>query len=228
MFGGTQAVAIFRTAWGADATWLAIKGGTPAASHGHMDVGSFVYEAHGRRWIEDLGSENYNLPDYFGSKRWTYFRLQNRSHNTLEIAGQLQNARSKPCPLIDSTLTGESLTAAFDLSAAYAGAAAKVVRRSRFDARSGVVRIEDEITAPTGAVCWRVFTDAAAEVKDDQVILSKAGRQITLRRLGPAGTWSVSDAAPPTPAENPNKGFRSITLTVPPAAQISLAVEIRP
>ena len=228
VFGGTQAVALFRTAWDADACWLAIKGGTPAASHGHMDVGSFVYDAHGSRWIHDLGSENYNLPDYFGGKRWTYFRLQNRSHNTLEIAGQLQNGHSKPCPLVDSTLTGDAFTAAFDLTDAYAGAAAKVVRRARFDARSGVVRIEDEITAPTGAVCWRVFTDAAAELRDDQVILRKAGHQITLRRISAAGTWSLGDATPPTPEENPNKGFRAVTLTVPAAAQLSLVVEIRP
>lgn len=228
VFGGDQAVAMFRTGWDADATWLAIKGGTPTTNHSHMDVGSFVYDSHGIRWLHDLGSDNYNMPDYFGNKRWTYFRLQNRSHNTLEIAGQLQNARSKPCPIIDSTLTGNPLAAAFDLSDAYAGAAAKVVRRARFDSRSGTVRIEDEITAPTGVVVWRAFTDAAAEVHDDQVILRKNGQQLSLRRIGGAGTWSLADAKPPTATENPNKGFRAVVLTVPQAAKISLVVEIRP
>ena len=121
VFHGEQAMAMFRSGWDAQAAWFAIKGGTPAASHGHMDVGSFAYDAHGSRWIHDLGSENYNLPGYFGDKRWNYFRLQNRSHNTLEIDGKLQNARSKPCPLISSTITGNPFTATFDLTDAYAG-----------------------------------------------------------------------------------------------------------
>jgi hypothetical protein len=227
-FHGEQAMAMFRTAWDADAAWLAIKGGTPAASHGHMDVGSFVYDAHGTRWIHDLGAENYNLPDYFGGKRWTYFRLQNRSHNTLEIDGKLQNARAKPCPLIDATLAGDPLAAAFDLTDAYAGAADKVVRRARFDARSGVVRIEDEITAPAGTVCWRAFTDAEAEVRDERVILRKNGREITLLRIGGTAIWSITDARPPTAAENPNKGFRAVVLTAERQARVSLVVEIRP
>lgn len=227
-FGGEQAVAIFRTGWDANAAWFAIKGGTPAASHGHMDVGSFVYDAHGVRWIHDLGSENYNLPGYFGSQRWSYFRLQNRSHNTLEINGKLQNTGAEPCPIVSSTLTGGPLAATFDLSDAYAGAAEKVVRRARFDTATGTVRIEDQITKPSGQIVWRAFTDAAAEIQGDRVILKKDGRQITLRRTSGAGTWSITDAKPPTPAENQNSGFRAVVLTIPQADQVSASVEIRP
>ena len=228
-FHGEQAMAMFRTGWSADAAWLAIKGGTPAASHGHMDVGSFVYDAHGTRWIHDLGSDDYNLPDYFGGKRWTYFRLQNRSHNTLEIDGKLQNGKAKPCPLVSSTLTGNKFAAEFDLTDAYAGTAAKVMRRARFDAATGITRIEDEITAPTGSVVWRAITDAEAEVRGEEVILrKKSGGQITLRRVGGSGTWSVADAKPENPKENSNKGFRAVVLTAAKADRVSLAVEIRP
>lgn len=228
VFHGEQAAAIFRTGWDAGAAWFAIKGGTPAASHAHMDVGSFTYDAHGLRWLLDLGSENYNLPDYFGSQRWSYYRLQNRSHNTLEIDGKLQNARGKPCPLIAYSLTGAPLAATFDLSDAYAGVADKVVRSTSFDARSGAVQITDEITNPSGAVCWRAFTDAEAEVRGDRVILRKKDREITLRRVSAAGTWSIADATPPTPKENQNKGFRAVVLTIPQAARISATVEIQP
>jgi hypothetical protein len=44
-FRGEQAVANFRTGLDPQDAFIAIKGGTPAASHGHMDVGSFVYDA---------------------------------------------------------------------------------------------------------------------------------------------------------------------------------------
>jgi hypothetical protein len=227
-FNGEQASAMFRTGWDAQASWLAIKGGTPAASHGHMDVGSFVYEARGQRWIHDLGSENYNLPGHFGDRRWTYFRLQNRSHNTLEIDGKLQNPTSKPCPLVDSTITGDALSAAFDLTDAYAGSAGKVVRRARFDPRSGVVKIEDEITKPAGTVVWRAYTEASAEVQGSEVILRQEGKQITLRRISAAGTWSITDAKPPTSAEKQNEEYKAVVLTVPKTERMSIVVEIQP
>jgi hypothetical protein len=228
VYQGQQAVATFRTGWTPKDAFFAIKGGTPAASHGHMDVGSFVYDAHGVRWIHDLGKENYNLPGYFGNKRWNFFRLQNRSHNTLEINGQLQNAKSEPCPLISQTLSANPLAAAFDLTGAYSNAAAKVIRRVSFDARRGTARIEDEITQPTGTVIWRAFTDAQAEVKGDQVILRKEGNQITLQRINTAGTWTVTDAKPPTEMENQNKKFRAVVLTIPKAEDVSVIVELRP
>jgi hypothetical protein len=228
VFHGEQPMALFRTGWEPTAAFLAVKGGTAAASHGHMDVGSFVFDAHGQRWFHDLGAENYNLPGYFGNQRWTYYRLQNRSHNTLEIDGKLQNARSKPCPLTTSSLTGKSLSATFDLTDAYAGAAAKVTRTARFDREQGTARLEDDITAPAGDICWRAFTDAKVEIRGEQVILSNKDRRISLHRLSKTGTWSVIEAKPPTPEENQNRGYRAVVLTVPAAERVAIAVEIRP
>jgi Heparinase II/III-like protein len=228
VFQGEQAIATFRTGWNPTDAFFAIKGGTPAASHGHMDVGSFVYDAHGVRWIHDLGKEDYNLPGYFHGKRWTYFRLQNRSHNTLEINGQLQNPKAEPCPLISHTLAGDSLAASFDLSAAYVGSAEKVLRTATFDSRSGSVILQDEITNPAGPVVWRAITAAEPEIQGNRVILRKADRQITLRRVSPVGTWTVTEAKPPTAAENQNRGFQSVVLTVPQAGQTSVVVEIQP
>jgi hypothetical protein len=228
VFQGEQAIATFRTGWNPTDAYLAIKGGTPAASHGHMDVGSFVYDAHGVRWIHDLGKEDYNLPGYFGSKRWTFFRLQNRSHNTLEINGQLQNPQAEPCPVISHTLAGNPLAAVFDLSAAYVGSAEKVLRSATFDTRSGAVVLKDEITNPAGPVVWRAFTDAEAEVQGDRVILRKNDRRITFRRVSPAGKWTITEAKPPTPQENQNRNFRAVVMTIPQSGQASAAVEIQP
>jgi hypothetical protein len=228
VFDGEQAVALFRSGWDPDDAWLGIKGGTPAASHGHMDVGSFVYDAHGQRWLHDLGSENYNLPGHFGARRWEYYRLQNRAHNTLEIGGKLQNPAADPCPLVSSSLAGNPLSAAFDLTDAYAGSAANVTRSARFDTQRGSVLIEDDITAPVGDVVWRAFTDADVEIAGDRVILRNDGQQISLRRVSKSGSWSLADAKPPTAVEKQNEGFRAIVLTAPQAERVALAVEIIP
>ena len=162
-------------------------------------------------------AKNYNLPGYFGGKRWTYYRLQNRSHNTLEIDGKLQNAKSKPCPLTASSLTGNPAHRHLRSH--------RRLRRLRRP-RSCAARVSDphressestdEITAPSGDVVWRAFTDADCEIKGDLVILTKRTVQITLRRIS-SGTWSITDAKPPTPEENQNKDFRAVVLTVPKA-----------
>ncbi len=228
VFHGEQAMALFRTGWSNESAFLAIKGGTAAASHGHMDVGSFVYDVRGIRWIEDLGSDNYNMPGYFGKQRWDYYRLQNRSHNTLEINGKLQNFQSAPCPLTRSKIDGNPFEATFDLTDAYAGSAGKVIRSARFDSASGAVRIDDEITAPTGPVVWRAITAAAAEIHGDDVILKIKGHQVTLHKISAGGIWSITEAKPPTAAENQNRGYHAVVLTVPKAEQVTLSVEIRP
>lgn len=228
VYGGQQAMAMFRSGWGRGDAYLAVKGGTAAASHGHMDVGSFVYDAHGRRWLHDLGAENYNLPGYFGGKRWTYYRLQNRSHNTLEIGGKLQDARSKPCPVVASEVRKGPFSATLDLSAAYAGSAGSVVRTAGFDPRTGVAEVSDRIVAPVGEVVWRAFTDAEVGIEGAVVTLRKGGEAVRLERLSAEGVWSVDDAAPPTKEENPNRGFREVVLRVPAAAEVGVRVAIRP
>ena len=228
VFGGQQSVALFRTAWSPDAAWLGIKGGTPAASHGQMDVGAFVFDAHGERWFHDLGADDYNLPAYFGNKRWDYFRLQNRSHNTLEIADRLQMPKSAPCPIIDSSTAGKTFAATFDISTAYQNSAKRVLRRAEMDTASGTVRLRDHITTPAGGVVWRAFTKAEPRIEGDKVILGQRGKSITIRRLSADGVWSVRAATPPTREENQNSGFRALCLEVPAADEVSIDIEIRP
>lgn len=228
IFHGEQSVAVFRSRWTSDAEWLAIKGGTPDGGHGQMDVGSFCYDAHGTRWIHDLGADDYNMPSYFGDQRFTYYRLQNRSHNTLEIAGDLQDPKAKPSPIIASDLVSQQASATFDLTKAYAHSAGKVIRTANFDSLTGTARIQDEIEAPAGEVIWRVLTDAKGIIDGNTVTLQKNNNSITLTRHSPQGTWSIHNATPPLSIENPNTGIREVRLTVPKNDRIAIDVEIRP
>ncbi len=227
-FRGEQAAACFRTGWKSDASWLAIKGGTSAGGHSQMDVGSFCYDAHGTRWIHDLGSDNYNMPGYFGSGRFNYFRNQNRSHNTLEIGGKLQNAKAKPSPITQTSLTGNPASASFDLTPAYSQTAASVSRAVEFDAKTGIATLTDEIVKPSGDVVWRIMTDATATIDGNTVTLTKKNNSITLQQINGNGSWSLQSASPPLDIENPNKGFQRVALTVPKKDRITIKVAIRP
>ena len=219
-FRGEQAMAAFRSAWGdRDAMYLAVKGGSPAVSHGQMDVGSFVLDALGQRWAHDLGTDDYNLPGYFGERRWDYFRLQNRSHNTLVIDGGLQDPKSKPCPLVETAILDEGgkMHASFDLSAAYRGQAAKVVRRVDFDPSGPAAEMTDTVREPIGPVRWGMMTAADIAVEDGQALLSQKGRRLRIECLEPAGAvWQVLSAEPPSAVERRNEGFQLLTLTVKP------------
>ena len=89
-------VAFFRSAWNdPQAVYVGFKGGDNKANHSHLDLGTFVLDALGERWAIDLGSDDYNLPGYFGKQRWTYYRLRTEGHNTLTIDGDNQNPAAK-------------------------------------------------------------------------------------------------------------------------------------
>lgn len=92
---GATPVALIRTAWGSsNDQYVGIKAGKASESHGHMDAGSFVYDAFGVRWAADLGMQSYAPLEAKGvdlwnmgqnSQRWDVFRLNNKSHNTLTV-----------------------------------------------------------------------------------------------------------------------------------------------
>lgn len=219
-FDGEQSFAFFRSSWKPEAAWLAIKGGTGAASHGHLDAGAFVYEAGGIRWFHDLGKDDYNMPGYFGRNRWDYLRLTNLSHNTLVIAGKLQSTPKKGCPILKDA---EPL--AIDLSSAYNAQADKVVRFTHWDAKSGAVKLHDEIDGPAGPVRWAIVTKALPRIEGERLILEEEGKRLILiRHDASGGAWEEYSLKPATEREQQNKGFHLLGFTAPPAEKLRLEV----
>ena len=89
----STAMASFRTAWAdKNASYVAVKGGNGQANHNDLDGGTFIFDAAGERWSEDLGADSYGLPGYwtkssaFG-RRYSYYRKSTHGHNTLVFGG---------------------------------------------------------------------------------------------------------------------------------------------
>jgi hypothetical protein len=225
-FQGEQALAFFRSSWSADALWLGIKGGTPAASHGHMDCGSFVLDWAGTRWFHDLGSDDYNLPGYFGGKRYSYFRLQNLSHNTLVIGAKLQNPKAKPCPLTPIQARAATAATTIDLTDAYRGLCKQATRKIEFDAAGQQVDLTDHVLAPSGPVRWQALTDAKVTLAGAVATLEKEGRRLTVTCSNPALVWMLAAATAPTKAEKSNPNMQILSIEAPAAAELTLAVRI--
>lgn len=204
-FPGEQEVVILRSSWDKEALYFGIKAGDNRANHGHLDIGSFVLDLDGLRWASDLGTDNYNLPEYFGAKRWSYYRLNTFSHNTLVIDGKNQNPDGKG-RVERFDLNADAPWAVLDLSGAYADQADRVRRGVRMvDDRTMLV--QDEIHSPIGPVRWAMVTRADVELDGDRALLRRDGKSLEVRLLSPAGaSFTTVSTKPATAEEKQNEG----------------------
>jgi hypothetical protein len=209
MFRGVD-VAFLRSDWEEPgATWLAIKGGDNKANHSHLDLGTFVLDAGGVRWALDLGGDNYNLPNYFGNKRWTYYRLRTESHNTPTIDGENQN------PKAAAPMTMQGGVAKIDLTAAYAGKVTRMERSAWLaDRVKAVVRDEIEAAQPV-EVGWGITTRAELSVKGRRAEMTRDRRDMVAEIVSPADAVFELGSATPAEPQNQNTGCRRLNVKLP-------------
>ncbi|HEY3282587.1 MAG TPA: heparinase II/III family protein [Armatimonadota bacterium] len=232
-------VASFRGAWkDRAATFIGFKAGDNRANHSHLDLGSFVMDALGVRWVLDLGADDYNLPAYFGNQRWSYYRLRAEGHNTL-VLNPSAAPDQDPKALATITRFESKPRRAFaiaDLSPAYAPQASGTRRGIALLNRRSVL-IQDEVMAGKPVdLWWFLHTRAAVELSPDGrgATLTQDGKQLHLRLLSPdSARLTVMDAAPlpasPHPAkQNPNSGVRKLAIHLPNTQDLRLAVELTP
>ena len=179
-------VAFFRSAWeDPQALYVGFKGGNNKANHSHLDLGTFVLDARGYRWAVDLGSDNYNLPAYFGKQRWTYYRLKTAGHNTLVING-VNQATSARAPIIAFHATSARAFAVADLTAAYP-MTQRVWRGVAMLDRERVL-IEDEIEADQPVdIVWGMHTPAEMSIDGASAMLKQGAETVQARIIAPAG-----------------------------------------
>lgn len=189
---GNTPVCVMRSGWGdPNARFVGVKLGSPSINHGHMDVGSFVFEADGVRWAIDLGSEDYNTTETRGvdlwnmaqqSQRWDVFRYNNRSHNTLTFNDKLQRVNGS-AQIIESDSATARRFVKTDLTPVYAGQVDKVERTiSLVD--NDYLLIEDEITAGKNytRMRWTLMTRATPKIlSDSTVMLEQDGKKCLLK-----------------------------------------------
>jgi hypothetical protein len=193
-------VAYFRSAWNdPNALFVGIKGGDNRTNHSHLDLGSFVLDAAGHRWAVDLGGDDYNLPGYFGNKRWTYYRLINASHNTLTLDGQNQPADAK-AKIIAFSSEKERSHVVIDLTDAYRTEVTKATRGLAMLNRSQIL-VQDEIDAKEPvSVQWSFLTPAQIEIQGQSATLTQGDAKLRLQILSPkAAMFKAESANPPLP-----------------------------
>lgn len=217
--------ASMRSAWEGDAMVVGIQAGEARKLLGHrqLDLGSFVLEALGERWIIDLGTES---ETYYGYRhhnpRWKYLRVRAEGHNL-----PLFNPGEGPdqhldavAPFIAFESTPQEAMAVVDLTEAYQPHAERAIRTFVFEDRKRLV-LSDEIVARQPAeLWWFLHTEADVELDNEgrRAVLTQNGKQLTIRLEQPDGArLELMDCRPLPSSPNPeiqgdNTGRRKLAL----------------
>lgn len=208
-------IAIMRSRWNDEsALYLGVKGGENGVSHSHLDLGSFIMENDGVRWAIDFGRELYDLPgvhDYAeNGKRWDYYRLGTKSHNTLMINGENQDVNAK-AEIVSYNFSDSISLVELDLSEAYYGSA-KSVKRSIAMVSDQYVVINDEITGQKGdEIRWAMATRASIKITGNKATLKSDNKELYVHIIAPedANFMDIS-TKPKNPDEKQNEGTRML------------------
>ena len=197
---GETPVVMVHTDWTYTDTdkYLGIKGGKAGSSHGHMDAGSFVYDAYGVRWSMDFGLQSYttlesvlaglggNLWDMGqNSMRWDVFRLNNLNHSTISI-NDARHRVNGAATLTTTINTATELGATFDLTEVVSDQAASATRTVKIVNDKDLV-VMDEIKARTdksAKVRWCMVTPAIPTVESNRIVLTNGSKVMYLTASG--------------------------------------------
>ena len=237
-FPGAEETVTMRAAWDdPEAPFVGFKGGDNQVNHGDLDLGTFVFDASGVRWAVDLGTNDYNVPDYWDSSvdggRWRYYRKRAEGHN-LPVLAPDEGPDQHPfaTAAVERVHGGKSSAyAVADLSAAYAGA---TVRRgvALADGRSRiVVRDEIDATKPVDG-WWFLHTGSDVTVDGRTATLAQDGASVTVHLVSPAdATFELRDAealpSSPRPAEEaPVEDVRKLAVHLNDVTSTAVSIHV--
>lgn len=247
--GGEVPVVLMRTDWTDSDTdrYLGLKGGQANSSHGHMDAGSFVYDALGLRWSEDVQRESYarveNALKAAGgnfwsmgqnSLRWQVWRLNNRAHSTLTV-NNADHIVSKPATVKSAEEKGSEMVVELDMTGPLSGQVASASRTFRL--KDGDLYVIDEITAKSdldAAVEWRMMTPATVTVGSGHEKLTQKGKTLYLKATSSSTsspvTYTTWEAKGTNSWDTACTGFTvaGFTATVPKGTTVTFTTILTP
>ena len=248
----SESIASFRSFPGsAQQIYAAIKSGYNSSNHTDLDIGTFVMDAMGERWFEDLGKDNYSLSGYGGgysstsgydtdALRWNYYRKRTEGQNTLVInpdatGGQTVTAK---CQITDYQSSYDGGFAKVNMLNAYKAYKATAANRGLmlFDNRSRVL-LRDEVTCSASSkIYWFAHTKAAVTLSSDKKTaeLTLNGKTLLAQICSPSSAkFTLMDAEPlstsPKPTgEKSREEYRKLSICLSGVTSANIAVVFTP
>lgn len=161
---------------------IALHGGDNAAIHGHLDNGTLILDAKGKRWFCDLGKDmlTYSIK---GQKynRWDLYRMRPEGHNCIVI-----NPSEKPGQILDgfavitSFEKGEISSAEIDLTSSYENAQS-IKRTLTLNKKMRTLEIQDDILLKEESIIYSFFhTRAEVNPEGNKATLTMDGEKINI------------------------------------------------
>ncbi len=200
-----QELVLMRSAYlDKNATFAGIKAGYNFINHGDLDTGTFVFDAKGERWAEELGPGAYDAPGYFlntpAGGKWKNYAKRAEGQNTLVINpdSTLEDQYVlAECSFTSFEETADGGKCSLDMTDAYRmNGATKVTRDFELYNNCSSLRITDDIKCLVKSdVYWFMHTKADIEITGDgkTAILAIGDKQITATSHQD-GTFSVMKA----------------------------------
>ena len=237
---GEQSLFLYRSGFDhKEDSYLGAKGGSPRSGHAHMDSGSFIYEWGGVAWAIDLGSQGYHSLEKRGikiwakgqdSERWSVYRLNNYSHNTLTVNNKLHRYKGN-AKMVKVYNSDDKHGGVFDMGAVLFDVES-AFRTIYIDKKDKVTCIDNIKTGESMCnVRWNMVTPAEAQILDDKTIaLTKNDKQIILRTTTPQAKAYIMDNNSGTEYDIKNIGSMRVgfDVSIQPNKTCKLKVELVP
>ena len=216
--------ATMRSSWEKEAIYVGFHGGYNGETHAHLDVGSFVLDAEGERFIMDPGPDDYNLPGGVFNR----YRYRAEGHNTLVVnpdAGFDQREEGRGVMTCFGSSPDEC-KAVCDMTDAYREKVNRLERTVALTEGRTKVVITDQVDAAEPVqLYWFAHTEAEIELLEDgrSAVLEINGKQLLAEILSDEQCgvkWTVMDPKPlpDTPiiaGQAQNEGIRKLAIYVP-------------
>jgi hypothetical protein len=232
--------ASMRDSWESDDGFIiGLQGGRNDWTHRHYDLGSFILDYDGVRWIVDLGKEGqtYHLLKSKW-KRQDYYRARAEAHNTLVINPGKGPGQDKEGSAVFTTFesTPNEAIATLDLTSAYGGQAEKIIRTYRLE-RGKRFTVTDEIVLKEPSELWS-FLHTGAEVSlgtdNRSATLSKQGKRLRVQLVKPEdAVFTLMPSAPgkqspDPPKQSPNKEKQQMVVRLNNVTSTRIEIRFEP
>ena len=219
-------------------TFVGIKAGNTVYAHSHLDAGSFVLDAMGKRWAFDLGQDNYNL--YYKYNHWDVYRLRAESHNTLIVnpdstPGYVLGSRAD---VVEFTETPDRIKTVINMTDLYGKERGVDSARRGYlftDNRSSLV-VRDEVKLNRHSVLrWHMCTDANIGIDGNVATLRDKNdptKYITVEFISNHGIKIGSERAlplptsPQIPEQYTNEGYYRLYAIVEADGDVTVTAKI--
>jgi len=228
-----------RSSWEPDAVMVGIQAGDSMnlGGHRHLDLGSFVLDALGERWITDSGVEHETyMAHRHKNPRYAYYRVRAEGHNLPVFnpdQGPDQNPRAV-AKIVNFESSPRQATATVDLTEAYQPHVERAVRTFTLEDRKRLV-VTDELHARQPVeLWWFLHTESQVSLSDDgrTGTLRQNGKTFTVRLQEPVGAeFQVMDCRPLPTSPNPepqadNRNRRKLALHLTDVQEVRVRVTL--